>query len=166
MPYGVVPVITIDGHQGVESCAILRYVGKLADLYPTDPLQALFVDEVIDIIESVARCLDRYHGPDKARLIAERTQCAEKDFPYLLGTLEKRLQAFGKGAYVVGNTISVADVAIASLIRNVKLERWLYLPKQCVDSYTTMNSISENVYAHPNAVAYCKRLENKKYMLV
>jgi glutathione S-transferase len=46
-PFGALPVLEVDGHVVAESNAINRYVGKLADLYPSDPWQAALCDEVM-----------------------------------------------------------------------------------------------------------------------
>lgn len=36
MPFGALPVLEVDGQIVAQSNAINRYVGKLADLYPSD----------------------------------------------------------------------------------------------------------------------------------
>src|SRR3954453_11207441 len=45
-PFGGFPVLEVDGEVVAQSNAITRYVGKLADLYPSDPWQAALCDEV------------------------------------------------------------------------------------------------------------------------
>ncbi len=40
-----------------QSNAIMRYVGKLGGLYPSDPVEALEVDLVIDTVEEVTKFL-------------------------------------------------------------------------------------------------------------
>lgn len=45
------PVITLPSGQVVtQSQANSRYAVKLANLYPSDPEKALFVDELIDVV--------------------------------------------------------------------------------------------------------------------
>ena len=53
-PFGQVPVLHVDGTQVTQCDAILRYVGKLAGLYPTDPFQALLCDEVMYVVEEAS----------------------------------------------------------------------------------------------------------------
>ena len=48
IPVTGLPTLTIDGVVYNQSFAILRYAGKLANLYPHDPTQALIVDLVLD----------------------------------------------------------------------------------------------------------------------
>jgi glutathione S-transferase len=53
-PVGTVPVLTFpDGNVIAESTSISRYAAKLANLYPADSLEALFVDEVVEIASDV-----------------------------------------------------------------------------------------------------------------
>ena len=46
-PFGALPVLEVDGQTVAQSNAINRYVGKLADLYPSDPWQAALCDETM-----------------------------------------------------------------------------------------------------------------------
>ena len=51
MPFGSMPTLEVDGQVLTQCNAINRYLGKPADLYPTDPWQAALCDEVMDAIE-------------------------------------------------------------------------------------------------------------------
>jgi glutathione S-transferase len=51
--FSALPVLEIDGAEVTQSNAISRYVGKLAGLYPTDDLQALYCDEAMGVAEDV-----------------------------------------------------------------------------------------------------------------
>ena len=46
-PFGSLPVLEVDGAIVTQSNGINRYVGKLADLYPSDPWQAALCDEAM-----------------------------------------------------------------------------------------------------------------------
>ena len=49
LPYGQVPLLEVDGKDHVpQSATILRYLAKLADLYPSDALLAAKVDAALD----------------------------------------------------------------------------------------------------------------------
>lgn len=43
----------VDGTVIPQSFAQLRYVGKIGGLYPTDPIQAAFVDAAIDAVMDI-----------------------------------------------------------------------------------------------------------------
>jgi len=52
-PFGALPVLKVDGQIVAQSNAINRYVGKLADLYPSDPWQAALCDEAMEAVEDI-----------------------------------------------------------------------------------------------------------------
>jgi glutathione S-transferase len=52
-PFGALPVLEVDGQTLAQSNAINRYVGKLADLYPSDAWQAALCDEVMEAVEDI-----------------------------------------------------------------------------------------------------------------
>jgi prostaglandin-H2 D-isomerase / glutathione transferase len=52
-PFKSVPVLDIGGERYAQSGAILRYVGKLAGLYPEDPVAALRVDMAMEAMEEL-----------------------------------------------------------------------------------------------------------------
>jgi glutathione S-transferase len=57
-PYGQLPLLSIDDQPPVtQSFAMLRYIGRLSNLYPADPVEALAVDEVCGLQEDFARAL-------------------------------------------------------------------------------------------------------------
>ncbi len=50
-PFSQVPTLLVDDVQVTQCDAILRYAGRLANLYPADPFQALLCDEVMYVAE-------------------------------------------------------------------------------------------------------------------
>src|SRR5271169_5832620 len=52
-PFGALPVLEVDGQVVAQSNAINRYVGKLANLYPSDPWQAALCDEAMEAVEDI-----------------------------------------------------------------------------------------------------------------
>ena len=58
-PFGALPVLEVDGQKLAQSNAINRYVGKITDLYPSDPWQAALCDEVMEAVEDIGT--DREH---------------------------------------------------------------------------------------------------------
>lgn len=134
-PYGGLPVMKVDGQTAAQSHAILRYAGKLGNLYPTDPLEALRVDEVIDAIGDLTACMFRYKGKDKDALRADRDKLASEDIPRYFGGLEKRLESFGDGPWAVGEEMTIADLVICQTITTFRSGILDYVGKDVLDSY-------------------------------
>lgn len=62
LPWNMLPVLQTQNGTIAESSAILRYVGKFADLIPNDAYQAAKVDEFMDGMGPLARGLDTTFG--------------------------------------------------------------------------------------------------------
>ncbi len=50
MPFGVLPVLEVDGEVISESIAICRYIAKTVGLYGETPLEQAQIDMVVDNI--------------------------------------------------------------------------------------------------------------------
>jgi prostaglandin-H2 D-isomerase / glutathione transferase len=59
LPFKQLPIMEIDGKVHAQSRALLRYVGKLTNMYPTDPLEALKVDAVIEALADMANAISK-----------------------------------------------------------------------------------------------------------
>ena len=60
--FRAVPVLEIDEEVVTQSNAIGRYLGKQAGLYPDDPVQALYCDEVCDAVEDLTHYIVQTFG--------------------------------------------------------------------------------------------------------
>ena len=52
-PFGALPLLEKDGEILAQSNAINRYVGRLTNLYPSDPWQAAQCDEIMEAVEDI-----------------------------------------------------------------------------------------------------------------
>lgn len=96
MPYGAMPVLEVDGRQLTQSNAINRYVGKLANLYPTDPWQAAVCDEVMDAVEDIGQQIAvTFPMKDAAEKKAARERLAAGPISLYLSRLHTQLQQRG-----------------------------------------------------------------------
>ncbi len=98
-----------------QSNSILRYVGKLAGLYPSDPVLAAFVDEVLDACEESTIAL----GPsmwecDEKKVLEMRRVFVADNGPlhqWLKG-IERILMRNGNTGFCAGSDLSVADLKL------------------------------------------------------
>lgn len=145
MPFGAVPVMHVNGEALGQSDAMLRYVGKLGGLYPSDPLEALRVDEVVDTMSDVMLAAFSYYGPDQGKLQNARHAFVEKDIPRYLGTLDGRIKANKKGPFFLGHQVSIADLKITQLFTLLTIGSLEYINPSVLDRYSQLSSISEAV---------------------
>jgi len=107
--FNALPVFEIDGVAVTQSNAICRYVGKLADLYPTDDLQALYCDEVMGALEDLGQRLGPTFGMQGEELRLAREKLAEGWIPVFLRGLEQLLER-GGGTWFADNRLTMADL--------------------------------------------------------
>ncbi|CAN8062333.1 unnamed protein product [Agarophyton chilense] len=157
LPYGSVPVLTVDGQVLAQSGAILRYVGKLGKLYPSDPLQALKVDEVMDTIHDMVSVVYGYKGDDRGVLKEQRTKFIDETLPRYAGALEKRFESFGEGVYAVGDQISIADLVITCFINGFKSGVFDFVPSDVMENYPKFMAIHKQVMELPSVVEWYKK---------
>ncbi|MFI5308938.1 MAG: glutathione S-transferase family protein [Polyangiales bacterium] len=146
-PFGALPVLEVDGRVLTQSGAINRYVGKLADLYPTDPWQAALCDEVIDAVEDVDVKIGATFGMTEEQKQVERPKLASGPIPLYLRGLQTLLEAHG-GEYFAGGRLSIADLKVFVFVRRLQSGKLDYMPTDLPDRLA------------PKLVAHCQRIKN------
>ena len=117
--YGALPLLEVDGQIIAQSNAINRYVGKLADLYPSDPWQAALCDEVMEAVEDVINKIAATISLPVEQMKTQRAALVEGPIPFYLTRLQQRLKAHG-GRYFAADRLTVADLKVFVWIRNLK----------------------------------------------
>lgn len=131
-PFGALPVLEVDGQTLAQSNAINRYVGKLADLYPTDPWQAALCDEVMEAVEDIGTKIAGTLFLPEEQKKAQRQALVEGAIPFYLTRLQQRLEAHG-GRYFADDRLSVADLKIFVWIRHLKSGALDHVPTDLPD---------------------------------
>jgi prostaglandin-H2 D-isomerase / glutathione transferase len=118
LPFGALPFLDVETAttklRVAQSNAILRFIGRLAGLYSVDdPLLALKVDEALDVGEDIYALLGpSLHEQDNEKKMAMRKILAEEDLPRWIGCIERLLIANGSTGFLVGDSLTVADLKI------------------------------------------------------
>jgi len=116
-PYGNIPNLVIDGKTYAHSNSLIRYIGKLAGLYPKDELFALQCDEILDACEELGTALVKTLSMQGEELKQARAKLNEGFVPEILNRMEKRLEQFGGKDFVTGeNHISIADIKLGGIV--------------------------------------------------
>ena len=161
-PYAALPVLFVDGAPLAQSNSICRYVGKLTDLYPSDPWQAALCDETLDTVEELTLQIGATMAlPDEEKK-QKRLKLASEVLPVFLGGLESRLKS-GGGTYFANQRLTVADLKASDLIDWLRSGMLDHIPADIVDK------LSPNLTKHTQTVkndhrvkAYLEAREKKK----
>jgi glutathione S-transferase len=118
-PFGALPLLEVDGQVVAQSNAINRYVGKLADLYPSDPWQAALCDEAMEAVEDITNKITTTFFLPEEQKKTQRKLLVEGPIPFYLTRLQQRLEAHG-GRYFASDRLSVADLKVFVWIRHLR----------------------------------------------
>jgi prostaglandin-H2 D-isomerase / glutathione transferase len=157
-PFGTLPMLERDGQILAQSNAINRYVGKLTNLYPSDPWQAALCDETMEAVEDISSMIvATLFLPDEEKK-AQRKVLVEGPLPFYLTRLQHRLDERG-GQYFAGERLSVADLKVFVWLRHLKSGALDHVPTDLVDRVAPkLVEHYERVKNEPGVKAYYARL--------
>ena len=145
-PFGQVPTLEVDGVHVTQCDAINRYVGKLTGMYPTDPLQALFCDEVMYVVEEAGVRMGPTFRMTGEEQKTARLALVNGSMPQYLAWLQTQLQAHG-GGYFADNRLTMADLKVFVDVRGLNSGRYDHVPTDLVER------VAPALNAHMNRVA-------------
>ena len=153
-PFGALPVLEVDGQIVSQSNAINRYVGKLADLYPSDPWQAALCDEAMAAVEDIGtKIAATFNLPEEEKKM-QRKALVDGPITFYLTRLQQRLEAHG-GQYFAADRLSVADLKVFVWIRHLKSGALDHVPADLPDRVAPkLVEHYERVKSHPGVKAY------------
>lgn len=156
-PFGGLPVLEVGGAIVAQSNGINRYVGKLADMYPTDPWQAALCDEVMDAVEEIGSKIAATFDLPEEQKRAQRQALVEGPISRYLVRLQQRLDAQG-GRYFAGGRLSVADLKVFVWVRHLKSGKLDHIPSDLTDRVApALVEHCKHIKSHPGVTAYYAR---------
>ncbi len=153
LPFGSLPVLDVETAGGTisaaQSNAILRFVGRLAGLYPVDdPLRALKVDEAMDVAEDLYHLIGPSIGEENVeRRMAMRTALATQTLPRWGGFLDRLLTANGRTGFVVGAALTVGDLKLHWIVDKLTNGSLDGVPTSVLDGFPALTAWRRNVAA-------------------
>lgn len=154
MPLGQVPVLEVDGVQVTQCDAINRYAAKLAGLYPTDPLQALWCDEVAYVVEEATAKLGPTFSMTPEDRKTARLALVNGSMPVYLAWLQKQLLAHG-GQFFADNRLTMADLKVFVDVRGLNSGRLDHVPTDLVQQVApALNEHMQRIQALPAVQQY------------
>lgn len=154
MPFRCAPVLAIDDVLVTQSNAMLRYVGKMAGMYPQDPLQALYCDETMGVIEDLLHHVVHTFGLEGDELKAAREKLVDGWISTIVKGLEELLQR-GGGRYFADDRLTVADLKVFMQIKSLRSGTLDHVPADLVDQIApALVEHQERVAEDPAVQAY------------
>ena len=148
------PVLEIDGAAVTQSNAMCRYVGKMADLYPDDDLQALYCDEAMDAIEDLLHYIVHTFGLQGDELKRARKKLADGWLSVYLRGLDELLTR-GGGDFFADNRMTVADLKVFMQTKSLLAGTLDHVPTDIVERLAPgLVGHKKRIESDPRVVAY------------
>ena len=121
LEFGQVPALELpDGRLLVQSNAILRYLGRTLNYYPTeDAFTAWRIDSTLDSVEDFLTTYGKFSWESDPAIRAANKEKFLAWFPGWLAAIEKRLSSNSSQHHVVGDAQTIADFALFHVAVNI-----------------------------------------------
>ena len=157
LPYGQLPVLEVDGVMIAQSAAIARFCGTLSGHYPTDPLAAARVDELLDAANEITlKVSPTMREKDPGRRSAMRAELATVTFPEWLGRVEGRVD---DGEFLVGDALTIADLALWRLLDWLTSGMLEGIPADLLAGHPRLSRHVATIAARPDVIAWMARYD-------
>jgi len=154
-PFRAMPVLEVDGEVISQSNAINRLVGRLSQLYPTDPWQAALCDEVMDAVEDIlSKIVATFSIAGDEEKKKARESLVNGLLPVYLIRLQTYLEARG-GEYFADNRLTVADLKVFVFLRSLRTGNIEHIPADLIDNQARLLvQHLDRLSQHPKLMAY------------
>jgi glutathione S-transferase len=150
-PFRQLPVLEVDGKIVAQTGAIARFCGKLSGMYPSDnDFDAARVDQIIEAAQDINYIVSisgREKNPEKKLLARERL--TKVHLPKWLLFLENLLIENNESDWFVGNSMTIADLAIWRLIGWLTSGLLDGVPESVLDPYKNLVELKNKTSQHP-----------------
>uniref|UniRef100_A0A7S2RA06 Glutathione S-transferase n=1 Tax=Mucochytrium quahogii TaxID=96639 RepID=A0A7S2RA06_9STRA len=149
--FGSVPVMEVDGQQFAQSGPMLRYAGKITNLYPQDPLEALKVDQIIAGIEDLQGVLfPVVWESDQANKVAMIDNFMDTAFHRYCTGVESLIE----GEWCIGSQMTIADLMVYVLGLTFSEGMFEGIPKDSLKAYKKITQVCKAVGSQPLVKAW------------
>lgn len=150
VPFGAMPVLTVDGKALAQSLAILGYVGRQYGLHPADLWAAAEHEALMQSVEDLRAKL-----PDIKKLPDADKKPAREAFAN--GWLQQWAQTVNdriRGPFLEGDKLHVADLKLYVILRGLLGNTFDFVPASALDAYPKVLALFAAVDAHPAVRGY------------
>ena len=123
--FGTCPILDIDGHNLVQTKAIVRYIAMTHGLYPTDPFDVYLVESFVDQVADIKEYLIEFSAHNEMDKLAAHY---EKQTGFLQVIERRLLKNTTNSGWVVGSKMTVADVFLFNALWD-----WFLSPQRQAD---------------------------------
>lgn len=149
------PVMTIDGKAYPKSGALLRYVGKLSNLYPDDFEEALICDAIIETVNDILNVapvlsnLEESTDDDNIMKFMNEywtiyDEYGRKKLRYNTEDIEALIKQSG-GPFCTGSSLSIADFWLYNCVAMIKAREAREIKSSYFNGYPGIISLFDKI---------------------
>ena len=158
IPFHQLPCLVVDKVSIAQSAGIGRYCGKLTNLYPiNNAIEAAQIDQFLDILTDITVLISSTKTED-------RKEMARGELSRKLSILNKNID--NKNNYLVGNSITIADIAIWSFMSWLISGKLEGIPLDILKEYENITKVCKLVDVHPKVNEWINKAYPKNYSRV
>jgi glutathione S-transferase len=150
----------VNGEKLPQSVSIARFVARQLKLNGQTDLESakcdIVVDTMQDIMESFFRAWHQIQDPEQKK--AEQTKFKADIMHQKLQGLEKLVGMYGNGTWVVGNSVTWADLMVYDSLQNL-----LIADPQVLEKYPKLEKSRKAVGNLPKIAEYLKNRKEKPF---
>ena len=106
----------------------------MANLYPSDPEKALFVDELIDVVGDCLSSAPQNADNDIKKELREKW--ADGKLKIFMTYLSKKVSSAGSTtSFLVDGKLSVADMFVYGTLKSIQKGSWDFVPGTYIESW-------------------------------
>ena len=132
--FGQMPQVEMDGLKWAQTNAILRYLGKVGGLYPSDAREALACDMVLEFLDDITDAVVKTFGLAPAAMAKARRELLPK-LRGMLERLEGLLANGGASGYFCPKGCTVADVQCMCVLEWLAQGMLDGIPTDIIEAY-------------------------------
>ena len=166
LPLGQIPVLSIDGTVMTQTTWLYRYCAKLVNLYPSDPIQALVVDETMDVLNDMLAQLPEPGSKTDEELKVERHQFRDTILKKGWTLIESRIEQYGAESKTICGVPSVADMFLMTFINLFESNMLSHLDGTILNNYPRIRNVSSTAMKLPMVTSYYSANPKWKHMLL
>lgn len=149
-PFGGLPLLTQNGRKLAQSTAILRHIGNVHSLHPTDSWRAAEHDAVMQSVEDL-----RHKVPGNRDMPDDQKKSARETFAagwltHWADTLSDQIQ----GPFLDGDSLSVADIKVYVILRAYLSGVYDHIPGSFFSKWPKLEGLKDAMEADPRVKAY------------
>ena len=152
-PYGVIPVLEVDGKKVAGSVPIARYLAKRFGMAGEDDMAALILDGAVDAVKDLVQKFGAtFKEKDEEKKAALKKDLTEYVIPRVLGGLEKLAAANNcVEGWFYGPKVSYADFYFSHFVTYLQGD----VP-DLLDKYPALKKLNKSVTTLPNIAKWIK----------